>query len=215
MYHVHLAAPARQPAWAKASPCASGAIRSDPCQWWKRLDHCCTSAHQLQWVSSSYSKYAPVAGTKLTNVCVHDMEPTNPLATATNTARSIILSHCATCIPTGLNALTYVEGFWFNIGNAIKYLWRVLAKFRTRTSLEDLRKAVVRDGTNNWQGRIRPDQSSCPYNVHPNGIECIDVVEGFGFNIGNAIKYLWRAGLKPDTDSLDDLRKAMVRGPRD
>ena len=45
------------------------------------------------------------------------------------------------------------------------------------------------------------------YNVHPNGIECIDVVEGFNFNVGNAIKYLWRAGLKSD-DAVKDLEKA-------
>ncbi len=46
------------------------------------------------------------------------------------------------------------------------------------------------------------------YNQHPAGIECIDVVEEFGFNIGNAIKYLWRAGLKPGVDSDKDLAKA-------
>ncbi len=44
------------------------------------------------------------------------------------------------------------------------------------------------------------------YNQHPAGIECIDVVEGFNFNVGNAIKYLWRAGLKGDT--IEDLKKA-------
>jgi hypothetical protein len=46
------------------------------------------------------------------------------------------------------------------------------------------------------------------YNQHPAGIECIDVVEEMGFNIGNAIKYLWRAGLKPGTDNTEDLKKA-------
>ena len=41
------------------------------------------------------------------------------------------------------------------------------------------------------------------------GIECIDVVEHFDFNRGNAIKYLWRAGLKGDTaQEIQDLRKA-------
>lgn len=45
------------------------------------------------------------------------------------------------------------------------------------------------------------------YNAHPAGIECIDVVEPFGFNIGNAMKYLWRAGLKGD--AVQDLRKAL------
>jgi hypothetical protein len=47
------------------------------------------------------------------------------------------------------------------------------------------------------------------YNEHPAGIECITVVEEMSFNIGNAIKYLWRAGLKPDTDSDQDLRKSI------
>ena len=44
------------------------------------------------------------------------------------------------------------------------------------------------------------------YAVVP-GIECIDVVEHFPFNRGNAIKYLWRAGAKGDT--VEDLRKAI------
>jgi hypothetical protein len=44
------------------------------------------------------------------------------------------------------------------------------------------------------------------YNSHPAGIECIDVVEHMPFNIGNAIKYLWRAGLKGD--AIEDLKKA-------
>lgn len=44
------------------------------------------------------------------------------------------------------------------------------------------------------------------YNVHPAGIECIDVVEYFNFNLGNAIKYIWRAGLKGN--EIEDLEKA-------
>lgn len=44
------------------------------------------------------------------------------------------------------------------------------------------------------------------YTAHPSGVECIDIVEAFNFNIGNAIKYLWRAGLK--ADALTDLKKA-------
>lgn len=40
------------------------------------------------------------------------------------------------------------------------------------------------------------------------GIECIDVVENFNFNVGNAIKYLWRAGLKSDNTTVEDLEKA-------
>ncbi len=45
------------------------------------------------------------------------------------------------------------------------------------------------------------------YNAHPAGIECIDVVEHLTFNCGNAVKYIWRAGLKSD-DALTDLKKA-------
>ncbi|RYE70596.1 MAG: DUF3310 domain-containing protein [Hyphomicrobiales bacterium] len=45
------------------------------------------------------------------------------------------------------------------------------------------------------------------YSAHPSGVECITVVEHMGFNLGNAVKYIWRAGLKaPDT--VEDLRKA-------
>ena len=46
------------------------------------------------------------------------------------------------------------------------------------------------------------------YNAHPSGVECIDVVEHMNFNLGNAIKYIWRAGLKPTSSDIEDLRKA-------
>lgn len=45
------------------------------------------------------------------------------------------------------------------------------------------------------------------YNNHPAGIECIDVTEEFNFNLGNAIKYIWRAGLKGN--EIEDLEKAV------
>lgn len=46
------------------------------------------------------------------------------------------------------------------------------------------------------------------YTQHPTGTECIDIVEHMNFNLGNAIKYIWRAGLKsPDAEK--DLRKAL------
>ena len=52
-----------------------------------------------------------------------------------------------------------------------------------------------------------PSNHPLHYNVHPAGVECIEVVEGFGFCIGNAIKYLWRADAKGHP--LEDLRKAL------
>ena len=47
------------------------------------------------------------------------------------------------------------------------------------------------------------------YCADPSGVECITVVEHRNFCIGNAIKYLWRAGLKGDqTKLIEDLEKA-------
>lgn len=61
------------------------------------------------------------------------------------------------------------------------------------------------------------DQINHPkhYTSDPSGIECIDITRHRNFNIGNAIKYLWRAGLKIDADKssinkqIEDLEKAV------
>lgn len=45
------------------------------------------------------------------------------------------------------------------------------------------------------------------YQLHPTGIECVDIAEHFNFNLGMAIKYIWRAGYKTD-DPIEDLEKA-------
>lgn len=53
------------------------------------------------------------------------------------------------------------------------------------------------------------------YTSDPSGIECIQITRHRNFNIGNAIKYLWRAGLKDDASldinskTIEDLCKAM------
>ena len=44
------------------------------------------------------------------------------------------------------------------------------------------------------------------YRNHPSGIECIQVTEHMSFNLGNAVKYIWRADEKGKT--LEDLKKA-------
>ena len=50
------------------------------------------------------------------------------------------------------------------------------------------------------------------YTSHPSGVECIEITRHMGFNLGNVVKYLWRAGLK-DAEvggkELEDLKKAM------
>lgn len=52
------------------------------------------------------------------------------------------------------------------------------------------------------------------YTDHPyrcecgKGIECIDIIEELPYNIGAAIKYIWRAGLKDSAKHQEDLKKA-------
>jgi len=45
------------------------------------------------------------------------------------------------------------------------------------------------------------------YTDHPSGVECIEITEHMGFCLGNAVKYIWRAGLK-SADAIQDLEKA-------
>ena len=53
------------------------------------------------------------------------------------------------------------------------------------------------------------------YNSHEAGVECISVIRHYTCDIANALKYLWRAGLKPEQGKLDgdkeieDLKKAL------
>ena len=47
------------------------------------------------------------------------------------------------------------------------------------------------------------------YTSDPSGVECLTITRHRNFNIGNAIKYLWRAGLKDDKKQIEDLQKAI------
>lgn len=53
------------------------------------------------------------------------------------------------------------------------------------------------------------------YCSHPSGIECIEITRHYTFDIGNAIKYLWRAGLKKEQGlsdkekEIEDCKKAI------
>lgn len=44
------------------------------------------------------------------------------------------------------------------------------------------------------------------YIKHPSGVECITITEHMNFNLGNATKYIWRAGEKGN--AIEDLEKA-------
>lgn len=47
------------------------------------------------------------------------------------------------------------------------------------------------------------------YTSHPSGVECIEITRHMGFNLGNAMKYIWRADLKHDDGGVEDIKKAM------
>tara|TARA_R110002110_G_scaffold2750_5_gene13187 strand:+ start:835 stop:1065 length:231 start_codon:yes stop_codon:yes gene_type:complete len=44
------------------------------------------------------------------------------------------------------------------------------------------------------------------YTSHPSGVECISITQHMGFNLGNAMKYIWRADEKGK--AIQDLEKA-------
>lgn len=62
---------------------------------------------------------------------------------------------------------------------------------------------------------VDPVNHPAHYISDPSGVECIQVTRHRNFNVGNAIKYLWRAGLKSDAAQgdqakhVEDLRKAV------
>jgi hypothetical protein len=46
------------------------------------------------------------------------------------------------------------------------------------------------------------------YQQHPSGVECIEIAEHLNYCLGNAVKYIWRAGLKSNNPQ-EDLQKAI------
>jgi hypothetical protein len=47
------------------------------------------------------------------------------------------------------------------------------------------------------------------YTNSPSGIECVEIAERLSFNLGNALKYIWRAGKKNPETLREDLQKAL------
>lgn len=66
-------------------------------------------------------------------------------------------------------------------------------------------KEMIKDNVNHPQH----------YTSHPSNVECIEITRHYCFSIGNAIKYLWRAGLKHEEGmednqkEIEDLKKAI------
>lgn len=67
-----------------------------------------------------------------------------------------------------------------------------------------------------WRLKKEEDRTNPNYyKSHPSGVECIQITEHYNYCIGNAIKYLWRNGLKVEEGmdtkekQIEDLKKAI------
>lgn len=57
--------------------------------------------------------------------------------------------------------------------------------------------------------QVKPEMVNHPkhYNMHPSGIECIEIIRHMPHNVGAAMKYLWRMDHKDAP--IEDLQKAI------
>lgn len=106
-------------------------------------------------------------------------------------------------------------------GEEVRVSEYILYNDKTNTQLNDheyVRKLILdKKLVNVHSADLKDDNVNHPkhYTSHPSGIECIEVTRHYCFSVGNAIKYLWRAGLKTDEgrDSvekeIEDLNKAI------
>lgn len=60
----------------------------------------------------------------------------------------------------------------------------------------------------NTRSKSDPVKHPSHYTAHPSGVECLTITRHMNFSLGNAVKYIWRAGLKSQ-DPCQDLEKAV------
>lgn len=106
-------------------------------------------------------------------------------------------------------------------GEEVRVSEYILYNDKTNTQLnnyEYVRKLILdKKLVNVHSADLKDDNVNHPkhYTSHPSGIECIEVTRHYCFSVGNAIKYLWRAGLKTDAGrdgvekEIEDLNKAI------
>jgi len=115
-------------------------------------------------------------------------------------------------------ALRIADG-WSNTGRNIQDAWEAAAicvqqlveSMREPTTFERCVARTHREGQRPRQGGMVNVHTKPPvhYNAHPSGVECIEITRHMPFNLGNVIKYLWRAGLKENESEIKDLEKSL------
>ena len=109
------------------------------------------------------------------------------------------LKSCSTCFYSELDGKIHpcndCEGYdkWVNRSIYIKEASKPLSE-------------AIKEWVDCKDGEVDVVNQPKHYTEHPSGIECIQVTEHMGFNLGNAIKYIWRCDLKKD--AIEDLKKA-------
>ena len=78
----------------------------------------------------------------------------------------------------------------------------------------DTRLLALKNALDSLRGKQHEDYEIVDHPQHYGGAdakhEAISVIEGWGlgFHLGNVVKYISRAGKKPDQDTISDLKKA-------
>jgi hypothetical protein len=106
------------------------------------------------------------------------------------------------------------DGRFFNDITVLGDIVEIIPHTSTSTTLpvdefSETREALLKDMTE--RAKITADTAINPSHYQQGGIETIDAIEAWGlnFNLGNAVKYLSRAGKKDPTKLIEDLKKAV------
>lgn len=112
-----------------------------------------------------------------------------------------------------LTSVSNFEKFWEEVADD-----RVNHPYKSCNDGTDKIKSNIESVSEELNKIIKPEHNRVnhpSYYQDPSGVECITVARYRDFNIGNALKYLWRAGLKTeegisDIDKqIEDLQKAV------
>lgn len=110
---------------------------------------------------------------------------------------------------------------WDSTAATIREAWEAAAKIVVHVYAEMLtaREAEwFKVGRSHRKGQRAPRQGGmvnvhtkppAHYNAHPSGVECIEITRHLPFNLGNVVKYIWRAGLKENESEIKDLEKSL------
>lgn len=111
---------------------------------------------------------------------------------------------------------------YYFTNNCLYNLIDIIGRVNKMLKNKDKISNYINDNFVEYMDNIRKENTSVDnvnhpphYISHPSGVECIEITRHYCFSIGNAIKYLWRAGLKKDaslTDNekeIEDLNKAI------